>query len=268
LLPGLLPWGTHTAGMTARKSVLWGAVGVIFLLVLFAWAPDANAQPEPIPVPVPAPGGGPAGAVTLPAPGGNVISGIAGGVAAGGISVNAPSLAPASAGLFLCPGVGKAAGSIGAGGGYCDFDFEPVMLTATTMGVRHTHCEWGGFTPFVDVWNCWRVPAGQPDHPQLPDPDIIPDGWGVPWAINGPTPNDQWPPPGLAPAGEVGPPPPPAPQVPSPAEPLQPGPPGLPPAPPGPEPSATAPVPFGEPVGPPPGPFTPPAPPPPEPPPG
>jgi len=50
------------------------------------------------------------------------------------------------------------------------------------------------------MWNCWRVWPGQPDHPAHPDPDIIPDGMGVPWAIMGPSPTDQWPPPGLAPA--------------------------------------------------------------------
>jgi len=247
--------------MEYNKGMIFRFVIGLGILMITYQMPNANAQPIPIPVPVPAPGGGPAIAVTLPAPEGNVISGIAGGVAAGGISVNAPSLAPATAGLFLCPGVGKAAGSIGAGGGYCDFDFEPVILTATTMGLRHIHCEWGGFTPFVDVWNCWRVWPGQPDHPQLPDPDIVPDGWGVPWAINGPTPNDQWPPPGLAPAGQVGPPPQPAPQVFGAPEPLQPGPPGLPNAPPGPQPNESVPVPFGEPLAPPPGPFNQPLPP-------
>jgi hypothetical protein len=71
----------------------------------------------------------------------------------------------------------------------------------------HIHCEWGGFVPVVEMWNCWRVFPGQPDHPQLPDPDIIPDGMGVPWAIQGPTPDNQWPPPGLAPFQDLVPPP-------------------------------------------------------------
>jgi hypothetical protein len=128
----------------------------------------------------------------------------------GGVNVPAPALAPAAAALFLCPGVGAAASSFGGGGGYCDFDFEELMVGGHPRGNMHVHCEWGGFVPVVDVWNCWRVFPGQPDHPRLPDPDIIPDGWGVPNALGGPTPDNQWPPPGMVPAGSVGPPPPPA----------------------------------------------------------
>ena len=75
-------------------------------------------------------------------------------------------------------------------------------------GDTHIHCEWGGFAPIISMWQCWRVFPGQPDHPALPDPDIIPDGFGVPWPLTGPAPEDQWPPPGLAPAGQVPPPPP------------------------------------------------------------
>jgi hypothetical protein len=108
-----------------------------------------------------------------------------------------PGLTPGAAALLLCPGVGTAVNVLGAGGGYCDFNF-------TIEG--HIHCEWGGFIPIAQMWQCWRVFPGQPDHPGRPDPDVIPDGWGVPWAITGPTPQDQWPPPGLTPA----PPPPPA----------------------------------------------------------
>jgi hypothetical protein len=257
--------------MSTRKLMLWSGAALIFLLVLFAWAPDANADPIPgVPL-IPGPPA-PIGPSQLPSTGQGFLSRTPGLVEPGGIAVTPPALAPAAAGLFLCPGVGAAGASVGGGGGYCDFSFTPVQLSATTMGILHYHCEWGGFTPIVDAWNCWRVWPGQPDHPKLPDPDIVPDGWGVPWAINGPTPNDQWPPPGLFQAPPPGepfpPPPPPAPQVPALPVALPPGPPGLPAAPPGPEPSATAPVPFGEPVGPPPGPFTPPAPPPPEPPPG
>jgi hypothetical protein len=115
-------------------------------------------------------------------------------------SQSGENLSPGSGeALFLCPGVGAAATSLGAGGGYCDFDFRP-------NAGGHVHCEWGGLSPVVQVWNCWRVFKGQPDHPAHPDPDIIPDGFGVPWAITGPTPGDQWPPPGLAPAGDLGPP--------------------------------------------------------------
>lgn len=108
--------------------------------------------------------------------------------------------------IFLCPGVGAAANVVGMGGGYCDFDFRP-----NNMG--HIHCEWGGAGVVIQMWNCWRVFPGQPDHPAHPDPDIIPDGWGVPWALLGPTVGDQWPPPGLAPASA--PPPPPAPPPPA-----------------------------------------------------
>lgn len=110
--------------------------------------------------------------------------------------------------LFLCPGVGAAATSFGGGGGYCDFDFRPSGA--------HIHCEWGGFSPVVQTWNCWRVFPGQPDHPRLPDPGIIPDGWGVPWALTGPSVGEQWPPPGLAPSGQLGPAPGPPPEPPPP----------------------------------------------------
>jgi hypothetical protein len=112
--------------------------------------------------------------------------------------------APGGIGVFLCPGRGGDAVVLGIGGGYCDYDF----IRAPTGGNMHIHCEWGGFAPIITMWNCWRVFPGQPDHPSLPDPDIIPDGMGVPYALTGPTPEDQWPPRGLAPVGEVGPPPP------------------------------------------------------------
>jgi hypothetical protein len=120
----------------------------------------------------------------------------------------------AASALFLCPGVGTATNVLGGGGGYCDFDFQEVELNGR-VGVMHTHCEFGGFAPIAATWQCWRVWPGQPDHPRLPDPDIIPDGWGVPWAIQGPNPQDQWPPPGLAPV----PPPPPPGELPPPAAP-------------------------------------------------
>lgn len=156
-----------------------GAVSVGYLLCS---SPDAGADPIPVPVPLPVPGGGIiAGAV----------GGGGGGGGPGGVGIAAPGLAPQAATIFLCPGVGGAAAALGAGGGYCDFSFSQE---------GHIHCEWGGLAPVVDVWNCWRVWRGQPDHPAHPDPDIVPDGWGVPWALNGPTPQDQWPPPGLAPA--------------------------------------------------------------------
>ena len=116
--------------------------------------------------------------------------------------------------VFLCPGVGSATLIFrAAGGGYCDFGFG-------SWG--HTHCEWGGFAPVAASWQCWRVWRGQPDHPRLPDPDIIPDGYMVPWALNGPSKGDQWPPPGLQP---IPPPPPPGPpDAPPPAEPAPPPP--------------------------------------------
>jgi hypothetical protein len=205
---------------------------VLLILPLFLQNPAANADPVPVPVPVPVPN--PPGFI-----GG--IGGIGGGGGFGsaspgiggepGIGFVAPSLAPPTGGIFLCPGVGAAGASIGAGGGYCDFDFREVI---GGHGNMHTHCEWGGFSPIVQMWNCWRVFPGQPDHPKLPDPDIIPDGMGVPWAIAGPTPDNQWPPPGLAPWQDLqpptpegpppGPPPPPAPSPP-------PGPLGPPPGP-------------------------------------
>ena len=172
--------------------------------------PKAHGDPIPIVPPMPGGGfGGPAlglaaAAGAIGGPGGG--AGLSGGGLTGGPGIVAtlPNLAPATAGIFLCPGVGAAGSAVGGGGGYCDFNFAPVVLSATTVGVSHIHCEWGGFVPIVEMWNCWRVWPGQPDHPKLPDPDIIPDGWGVPWAIGGPTPNDVWPPPGLAPAAELG----------------------------------------------------------------
>ena len=263
-----------------RRLAFW-TVGVCVVLALFAEAPDADADPiVPVPGPPTRPGGGALGGALSGALGviGGGRGGGAGGSGASGAGIGGNESGPGGGGIFspdfgisnpgapaifLCPGVGAAGGAVGGGGGYCDFDFIPVKLSATTEGVGHIHCEWGGFTPLLTVWNCWRVWPGQPDHPKLPDPDIIPDGWGVPFAIAGPTPNDVWPPPGLAPAGQVGPPPPPAPEVVAPPAPLPPGPPGLPAAPPGPVPVESAPVPFGQPVGPPPGPFNPPGPPPP-----
>jgi hypothetical protein len=234
------------------------AVGLGILAVgLMRYAPIANADPV-IPEPVPI------GPSQLPTQGflGSGPVGVAPGIGAPGVAIAAPTLAPAAAGIFLCPGVGAAGNSLGGGGGYCDSNFSPVWLTPTTVGIMHIHCEWGGFVPIAEMWQCWRVWPGQPDHPKMPDPDIIPDGMGVPWAINGPSPNDQWPIPGLMPAGQVGLPPVPTPQVFGAPEPLQPGPPGLPNAPPGPSPIQSAPVPFGEPLAPPPGPFNPPGPPP------
>jgi hypothetical protein len=117
-------------------------------------------------------------------------------VGGGPESVDAPVVA-----VFLCPGVGSAAVIFRtAGGGWCDFGFGRT---------GHTHCEWGGFAPVAAMWNCWRVFPGRPDHPQLPDPDIIPDGWMVPWALTGPSQGDQWPPPGMVPIPPPeGPPPP------------------------------------------------------------
>ena len=204
-----------------------GITGAAVALLSLCMAPQARADPIPI---VPSvPGGGLGGALSdaLGAIGGG--RGAGGGAGAAGAGIGGNETGPGGGGIFtrdfgisnpgapaifLCPGVGAAGGAIGGGGGYCDFDFIPVRLSATTEGIGHIHCEWGGFTPLLTVWQCWRVWPGQPDHPKLPDPDIIPDGWGVPWAIAGPSPNDQWPPPGLAPAAAFEPPtspPPPAP---------------------------------------------------------
>jgi hypothetical protein len=110
---------------------------------------------------------------------------------------------------FLCPGVGEGASILMGRGGWCDFDFHNER---DKTGVLHTHCEWGGFSAIANAWRCWRVFPGQPDHPKLSDPDIIPDGWTMPNALTGPTPEDQWPPAGLTPA----PPPPPPPLIPPP----------------------------------------------------
>jgi hypothetical protein len=170
-------------------------------------------------------------------------AGIGGEPGLGANGVGGSGLSPASAAIFLCPGRGGAMEFAAIGGGYCDFNFTPVMLSATTFGVMHVHCEWVGLTIVVEGWNCWRVFPGQPDHPALPDPDIIPDGYGVPWAIQGPSPNNQWPPPGLAPGQQLlapGPPgpPPPGGAPPPPAPGFVPGAPvaGVPgPAPPGPQ---------------------------------
>jgi hypothetical protein len=88
--------------------------------------------------------------------------------------------------LILCPGVGAGANIIGASGGYCDYGFSP--------GGAHIHCEWGGFNPIAGGWQCWRVWRGQPAHPRLPDPDIVPDGAPPrPDALWGPSPEDQSP---------------------------------------------------------------------------
>jgi len=181
------------------------------LMMPMLCAPSAHADPMPvIPVPVPTPGGI-IGAPIVSNPIANVPGAAASPGIGGepGIGFNAPSLAPAAAGIFLCPGVGAAGSSLGGGGGYCDFDFRELI---GGRGNMHVHCEWGGFVPLVEAWNCWRVFPGQPDHPRLLDPDIIPDGWGVPWGIAGPTPDNQWPPAGLAPAEAFQPPPPPPPE--------------------------------------------------------
>lgn len=157
----------------------------IWLGLLMINLPKAQADPAP----------------ALPGPvGGNVGIGQAPGLGAPGLGGGGPGLSPSAATIFLCPGVGGAANVVGAGGGYCDWNFEIVPLGHGGFGVMHDHCEWGGFNPLVEMWNCWRVWPGQPDHPAHPDPDIIPDGMGVPWAIMGPSPTDQWPPPGLEPA--------------------------------------------------------------------
>jgi hypothetical protein len=209
-------------GMTAAAATA--------LCLLFAPAPDAEADPIiPVPGPPTLPGGGALGEA-LGAIGGSRGGG-AGGAGAAGAGIGGNETGPGGGGIFtpdfgisnpgapaifLCPGVGAAGGAVGGGGGYCDFDFVPVRLSASTEGIGHIHCEWGGWTPLLTVWQCWRVWPGQPDHPKLPDPDIIPDGWGVPWAINGPTPTDQWPPPGLAPGASFAPPPPDTPPPPPP----------------------------------------------------
>jgi len=206
-----------------NTRVKTGITGAAVALLCLSTVPQAHGDPIPI---VPSvPGGGLGDA--LGAIGGG--RGAGGGAGAAGAGIGGNETGPGGGGIFtrdfgisnpgapaifLCPGVGAAGGAIGGGGGYCDFDFIPVRLSATTEGIGHIHCEWGGFTPLLTVWQCWRVWPGQPDHPKLPDPDIIPDGWGVPWAIAGPSPNDQWPPPGLAPAAAFEPPtspPPPAP---------------------------------------------------------
>ena len=172
----------------------WPAVMMAIPAVLCC--PSVHADPVPIPVPIPVPE--PPGFVsTLPAP----PVGTAAGIGAAGVAVSAPQLAPAVAGLFMCPGRGASAAVLGSiGGGYCNFAFEQIALPGGIVGTMHVHCEWGSAGSILSLFNCWRVFPGQPDHPALNDPDIIPDGWGVPWALTGPTPDDQWPPPGLAPA--------------------------------------------------------------------
>jgi hypothetical protein len=171
-------------------------VGIAVALIPAAiwWAAAAAADPGP-------------GAPAIPF-GGSPGIGQAPGLGAPGLGGGGAELSPAEATIFLCPGVGGAASVLGFGGGYCDWGFQTVPLTATTYGVSHFHCEWGGAAPLIEMFNCWRVFPGQPDHPAHPDPDIVPDGFGVPWAIRGPSPTDQWPPPGLAPAAAFEPPPP------------------------------------------------------------
>jgi hypothetical protein len=208
--------------MSARRLIMWTVVGGL-LLLLFAWSPDANADDgvgiiNPI-----APGTGGLGPTTPTNP-------LLGGGAEGPGAFSGPNISPgALSALFLCPGVGVAVNVIGGGGGYCDYDFQPVEVRPGIFGNMHEHCEWGGFSPIANAWQCWRVFPGQPDHPRLVDPDIVPDGFGVPWAINGPTPNDQWPPLGLAPAAAFAPPPegppPPPPEGPPPGPPPEPPPP-------------------------------------------
>jgi hypothetical protein len=227
--------------MRPRRLVFWAVAAALAALLLTA-DPDARGDPVPIVPVVPTLPGGGLGRAALGAVGGGLVVGAAGGQGGAGLSgggllggpgivATLPNLAPATAGIFLCPGVGAAGSAIGGGGGYCDFDFIPVALSATGFGVMHIHCEWGGFVPIVEMWSCWRVWPGQPDHPAHPDPDIVPDGWGVPWAINGPSPSDQWPPPGLAPASTFAPPPEPAPPEPGPPPEPAPGPPAGPPPP-------------------------------------
>ncbi|HEY1412181.1 MAG TPA: hypothetical protein VGF36_08570, partial [Rhodopila sp.] len=131
------------------------ALAVLALPALWLCAP-AGADPGPGVPGVPAlPFGGGPGIGTGP-----------------GIDSRQANLTPAAATIFLCPGVGGAANVLGFGGGYCDFDFQPVQLTPTSFGVMHMHCEWGGAAPLVEMWQCWRVFPGQPDHPAHPDPDI------------------------------------------------------------------------------------------------
>jgi hypothetical protein len=93
----------------------------------------------------------------------------------------------------------------------------------------------------MEMWHCWRVFPGRADHDpaNFNDPDVIPEGFTTPWALNGPTPQDQWPPPGLTP---VPPPPPPGepPPPPPPQEPLPDF--GLAPEPGEPQPKPTAPT--------------------------
>jgi hypothetical protein len=203
------------------RRLIVAAVGLCVACLLWE-APDADAQPAPAP---PAP---PVVSNALPSGGAGLGAGGAGegpGAFAGG------NISPgAAAALFLCPGVGTAVSVLFGGGGYCDYNFERVEIRPGLWGNMHSHCEWGGAPPVAEAWNCWRVFPGQPDHPRLTDPDIIPDGWGVPWAITGPRPDDQGPPPGLAPASLVGPPLPPEPPPPPPdlgpgASPPQPAPP-------------------------------------------
>lgn len=186
-------------------------------------SPDANADPLLPPIPI-------------------IPGGIGSGVVSGALLGS--SLGADESLLYLCPGVGTGVNVIGAGGGYCDFEFEST---------GHIHCEWGGFGPIAHIWNCWRVFPGRPDHPRLMDPDVIPDGWMVPGALTGPTYLDQWPPKGLQPI----PPPPPADEPPAPPEGT-----GPPPGPPPPAPPLPAvvyqgeipPPPPTEAMGPPPGP--------------
>jgi hypothetical protein len=130
-----------------------------------------------------------------------------------GIVGNGPGLPGGPSGgtvLVLCPGLGGGVNILGGGGGWCDYGFELVEIKPGIWGNLHTHCEWGGFAPVAAGWQCWRVFPGQPDHPRLLDPDVIPEGWMLPGALTGPTPDDQWPPKGLQPI----PPPPPPPEPP------------------------------------------------------
>jgi hypothetical protein len=165
----------------------------IGLTCLLALAPSATAQPFPVPAPPIDPGYGNSSPI-----GGNVELGGAPGVFSG------PNISPGSlSAVFLCPGVGIAVNVLGGGGGYCNFNFIEQVMPGGQVGNMHTHCEWGGFSPIANTWQCWRVFPGQPDHPRLPDPDIIPDGMGVPWAITGPTLGNQWPPPDLVPGEQL-----------------------------------------------------------------
>jgi hypothetical protein len=179
-----------------------GAAALWLLAVLFGVPrlPDAGADPTPANPMVPPGDVFPSHPIAAP-PGGDD-----GGRTFGDRGFNGyqSPFSPGVLGAFLCPGRGADAVVLGIGGGYCDYAFERLP---GRPGNTHIHCEWGGFAPIVSMWQCWRVFPGQPDHPALPDPDVIPDAFGVPWALTGPTPDNQWPPPGLAPAGEVGPPP-------------------------------------------------------------